>query len=269
MKVRATGWLGSFAGVLAFAFSVLALVFVELTGEDIGSADATGSVILAVSFSAVGAVIAVRRPGNMIGWVLLGGGFFNSLNAFSWQYARYALVTNPGEWPGGEFFAWLSTWAFAIGFATQPFTLLLFPNGRLPSRSWRPVSWLVVVAAALMVVPVALAAWPLRGPALVEGHLWSGELAGPATILQQAGIVLTVLGMLASVASIALRFRGAAGEERQQIKWLVYAGALTFFVIVTASPATPFELPGPLGEILSILAFSPFPASRWRWASPS
>lgn len=260
MRVRATAWLGSFTGVLAFVFSIFALVFVELNGDEIGTADATGSVILAVSFSAAGAVIATRRPGNPIGWILLVGGFFNSLNAFSWEYARYALLTDPGQWPGGSFFAWLSTWAFALGLSAQPLTLLLFPTGRSPSRRWRPVLWLVATAAALMVVPVALAAWPLRGPVLVNGDLWSGEAAGLATTLQQAGVALAMLGTLVSVVAVAVRFRGASGEERQQIKWLIYAGALTFVGIVTASPGALFELPGLLGEILSVLAFFALPS---------
>ncbi|MGI8910783.1 MAG: hypothetical protein ACR2JR_09575 [Rubrobacteraceae bacterium] len=260
MKVRAAAWLGSFAGVLACVFSIFALVFVELNGDEIGTADATGSVVLAVSFSAAGAVIAVRRPGNPIGWILLVGGFFNSLNAFSWEYARYALLTDAGQWPVGPFFAWLSTWAFAIGFSAQPLTLLLFPTGRPPSRRWRPVLWIVAAAAALMVVPVALAAWPLRGPALVNEDLWSGKVVGLATTLQQAGVALAMLGTLLSVVAVAVRFRGAAGEERQQIKWLVYAGALTFIVIVTASPGAPYELPGLLGEMLSVLAFFALPS---------
>jgi hypothetical protein len=72
----------------ALAFSVAAEVMVSLNGGGITSAEATGSAILAVSFSAVGAVIVARRPENPVGWILLFGGFCNSLNA------------SPGSTPG-------------------------------------------------------------------------------------------------------------------------------------------------------------------------
>ena len=246
----------------AFAFSIAALIVVTLNGDQIGSADATGSAILAVSFSAVGAVIVVRRPGNLIGWILLFGGLCNGLNAFSWEYARYALLTTDGSWPLGTFFAWLSTWIFAPGFvASFPLTLLLFPTGRPPSPRWRPLLWLVAAGLALAVLPMAVAAWPLRGTDLVTGYLWNGRVTGElAVVLQRTGVGIISLSILASVVSIGFRYRSAAGEERQQLKWLVYAGALTFLVTVTASPAAFFELPGFAGALLSILAILALPS---------
>ena len=237
-------------------FSVAALIVVTLNGDQIDSADATGSAILAVSYSAVGAVIVVRRPGNPIGWILLLGGFCNGLNAFSWEYARYALLTTAGSWPLGPFFAWLSTWIFAPGFvASFPLTLLLFPTGRPPSPRWRPLLWLIAIGLALAVLPMAVAAWPIRGPDLVTGFLWESEALGdPAVALQRAGVGVIILCILASVVSVGFRYWNAGGEERQQLKWLVYAGALAFVVTVTASPSALFELSGFAGVILSILA---------------
>jgi len=66
--------------------------------------------------------------------------------------------------------------------------------------------------------------------------------------------------MLASVISLALRFRSAASIERQQIKWLLYAGALTLIMNATIAPAAPFELsdndlPGVVSALLSLLAY--------------
>jgi hypothetical protein len=256
MIVRSAARLAPLGFVAALALSVAALFVVPLNGGEIGSSDTTGSVILALSFSAVGAVIVVRRPENTIGWILLVGGLCNSMNGFSWEYSRYALLTADDPWPLGPFFAWLSVWIFAPGFvASFPLTLLLFPTGRLPSPRWRPLLWLIAVGLALAVVPMAATAWPIRGPTLVIGDMWTnGAVSSLVVTLQNTGVAVIIACILASVVSIVLRFRSAAGEERQQLKWLVYAGALTFGVTVTASPAVPFEWPEPFSSLLSFLA---------------
>jgi signal transduction histidine kinase len=228
------------------------MVLVPLNGGEIGSAVTTGSAILGISFSVVGAVILARRPENLVGWLLLFGGLCNSLNAFSSQYPEYALLTEPGLWPLGSFFAWLSTWIFAPGLAASfPLTLLLFPTGRPPSPRWRPLLLLILVALAVAVVPMAVAAWPLKGPTLMSDNLWTaGVIDGTVVTLQRVGVALLGACVLVSVVAVGLRFRRSAAEERQQLKWLVYAGVLTFVVLVTSSPAAPFELP----EVVSALA---------------
>jgi hypothetical protein len=256
MSVRSVARLAPLGFVVALAFSVAALFVVPLNGGEIGSSDATGSAILAVSFSAVGAVIVARRPENPVGWILLFGGLCNSLNAFSWEYSRYALLTVEGPWPLGPFFAWLSIWIFAPGFvASFPLTLLLFPRGRLPSPRWRPLLWLIAAGLALAAVPMAAAAWPLRGPPLVIGNIWTNGAVGSLVVtLQRAGVAVITACILASVVSVVVRFRRAAGEERQQLKWLIYAGALSFGVTVTASPAVMLKWPDPVSALLSTLA---------------
>lgn len=245
MSYRATVWLTWIVGGCSLALSVSALLLIELNGGDVSSAYATVPVIWGISFSAIGAVIASQRPENPIGWIFLLAGFFHGLNAFSSEYSTFALLTNHGSWLGGAFFSWLFTWAFAPGFATFPLTLLLFPTGRPPSPRWRLVLWLIAVGLALMVVPQAVAAWPLRGPALLgDPSRVLESIGGPAKALLYTGVYTVGLCMLASVISLALRFRRAASIERQQIKWLLYAGALTFIMTATVSPAAPFDLPG-------------------------
>jgi hypothetical protein len=260
MRAR-TARLAPLVFIAALFFSVAAMVVIRLNGGTLGSTDATGSSILAVSFSAVGTVIVLKRPENPVGWVFLFGGFCNSLNAFSWEYSRYALIEPGGQWPLGPFFAWLSTWVFAPGFVAFSLTLLLFPTGRPPSPRWRLLLWLIAFALALAVVPMAVVAWPLRGPDLVNDYLWADEsIGGVAVMSQRAGVVVITLCILASVVSVGLRFRRAAGEEHQQLKWLVYAGVLTFVVLATASPASPFELSGAGAALLSVLAVLSLPS---------
>jgi signal transduction histidine kinase len=258
VKARAAAWLAPLTGVAGLVFSVCSVCLVPLNGDDVGAAATTGSAILGVSFSAVGAVIVARRPENLVGWLLLLGGLCNGLNAFSSQYPEYAMLTGPGRLPLGPFFAWLQTWIFAPGLAASfPLTLLLFPTGRPPSPRWWPLLWLTGAGLALAILPMAVAAWPLRGPDLVSENLWTAGVIGDTVVdLQRGGVALLGACVLASVVSVGLRFRRSAGVEREQLKWLVYAGVLTFVVLVTSSPAAPLELP----EVVSILALLSLPS---------
>src|SRR3712207_453810 len=163
MSRRVAAWLTWIIGSVALALSISAMLLAELNGGSVGSAYGTVPAIWGISFSAVGALILSRRPENAIGWISLLGGFFHSLNAFSSEYPTYALVTGPGTWPGGTFVSWLFAWVFAPGFVTFPLTFLLFPTGRPLSPPWRLIVWLIAVGLALMVVPMAVATWPLRG----------------------------------------------------------------------------------------------------------
>ena len=94
-------------------------------------------------FSAVGALIARRQTGNAIGWILIAAGGAFAISGFAQGYAIYALFTNPGSLPAGQALGWLWSWTPYVGLGiTAAFLLLLFPDGRLPSRRWRPVAWL-------------------------------------------------------------------------------------------------------------------------------
>jgi len=100
-----------------------------------------------LSFPTVGALVASRRPQNPIGWLFCAVGVPLGLSSFAWGYAAYALVTAPGSLPGAEVMASLASWLFLPAiFAIPPLLFLLFPDGRLLSRRWRPAVWLAVAA---------------------------------------------------------------------------------------------------------------------------
>src|SRR5207247_2346485 len=74
-----------------------------------------------------------------------------------------------GRLPFGPFMAWLSVWMWSPAISLLfTFAFLLFPDGRLPSRRWRPVARLAALAIVAMVAPVAITAWPIRGPLLAK-----------------------------------------------------------------------------------------------------
>ncbi|TME21392.1 MAG: histidine kinase, partial [Chloroflexi bacterium] len=84
------------------------------------------------------------RRANRIGWLLCAEGVVNGVAALSAQYARYTLQTDPAALPGGVWMAWLGSWSWVPSPGLLAFLLLLFPDGHLLSRRWRPAAWLAV-----------------------------------------------------------------------------------------------------------------------------
>jgi hypothetical protein len=189
------------------------------------------AVTFVIAFAMVGAVVAARRPQHRLGWIFCTIGLSQGLVTFANEYAVYALWTAPGSVPGGPFMAWLTTWVWAgAAPVVLTFVPLLFPDGRLPSPRWRPVAWLAVVPSALLCGPIAILYWPLRGPELVRPGSWGLPTPGALAVLSPMVGAFMVLGGLACVLALVLRFGRARGVERQQLKWFVFAAAVTLVV---------------------------------------
>jgi Sigma-70, region 4 len=139
----------------------------------------------------LGFVLASRRPENRMGWLFLAAGLALGLTAFAGPYGLHAVRVAPGSLPAGRAVAWLSNWVFLIQAAMLAFLLLLFPNGRLRSRRWRPAAWFVAsvytaLGLALIVRATRFWAHPFRwhaaaaaiapAPAEVDdGIVWQAE----------------------------------------------------------------------------------------------
>ncbi|HEY8868872.1 MAG TPA: hypothetical protein VIM30_05735 [Candidatus Limnocylindrales bacterium] len=215
---------------------------------------AVGGFVSGAAFPIVGWIIASRRPGNAIGWIYLVIGLSQALDAFNGQYSTYGLITNPGSLPFAAESAWASTWDWAPGYVLLlTLSVLLFPDGLLPSPRWRPVIWMAALGLVLIAAPTAVATWPIRGILLTDytGPIDSQDAAVKiAGTLQLVGLVLSTIAALASVAGLSVRFRRSHGIEREQLKWFTFAGAIEILIIAT----TPFLLgiaPG-LGPLVSI-----------------
>ena len=192
------------------------------------------SEVLALTFPAVGAFVASRRPHNPIGWILCGIGLLNIVQGFASAYGDYTLVARPGSLPGGEYMAWISNWLGEPGiFLAAAFLFLLFPDGHLPSRRWRFVAWMAIFGSVVLAIGGALHPHPPYSLPNVDNPVGiEGDIAGllPAQrlweILSAAGGTLLMVSCLASVASLILRLHRARGDERQQLKWFAYAATL-------------------------------------------
>jgi len=178
-----------------------------------------------LTFSVVGAIIASRHPRNTIGWLFCSVGVTIGLNSFVGNYAEFWLASGFGTSSLGETAAWFSSWLWTLlVYAPASLLLLLFPDGRLPSPRWRPVAWGVALGTAGGVVGNALKAGPLVDfPQIANPYGVEGPIVGMVGIV---GSIVAAGSMVASVVSLIVRLRRARSEQREQIKWLAYGGAV-------------------------------------------
>jgi hypothetical protein len=236
-RIRPRRW----AGVAAWALWTLALLglatvpsFDHLTRQagrpELTQLDAsTIPWLLAIVVAAtVGAVLASRLPRHPVGWLLLTVGLSVTGSGVADGYARYGLVAQPGVLPAARWVAIYSPATTIVGLALVGFVLLLTPTGSLPSPRWRWWAW--VAAAGPVVFVLALTV----GPGLVIPPYQAAvdpvtipALAGAVLVAIVVGFFLTVGGLVVGAGSLVARFRRARGVERQQLRWLALAAALT------------------------------------------
>jgi hypothetical protein len=180
-----------------------------------------------VSFSTVGAAIALRQPGNAIGWVCLGIGLVLALGFVADPYGSYGQIAGTERLPGAMFFAWLENWTWIPAVGTiGTFLLLLFPDGRLPSPRWRVVAWLSAAAIVLTSFGEAFRPGALASAPSIQNPYGVG-IAEDVPLRAAGGMnVLLALCFLASAFSVVLRLRRARGRERLQMKWFTFASGL-------------------------------------------
>ncbi|WP_404380877.1 histidine kinase [Knoellia locipacati] len=223
------------AGVLATLLAVAA-VLVAWAHDDLGELLRTPEAVVAPAYGlAAAGLAATSRARRMVGILL-------ATSAFAGTYTLARAVTLAGaEGPaagGWEAFAgWLTLWTWipALGLVVGllPYAV---PEGRLPSRRWRPATFavgLVVVAGVLL---AALAPVAVPGNPAVRNRLGvtalDGMRAPTALVLAAAGALLCVVGL----ASLVVRYRRASGIERRQVLWFGYAVLLTVVATAIAPP---------------------------------
>ncbi len=238
MSPRVAPWLAwslCLLGVgLAAASFLLALLNGRAPSEILIDEGIAAVATLAVAFSFVGALVASQRPENPIGWIFCAAALFQGLSISGYEYATYALITNPGSLPLGAEASWIGQWIWAPGLGLiLVFLPLLFPDGRPPTRRWRWVAWLGALSIGLNFVMAVLLLWPERGPALVrpEGPAEEGTSHAMFVVVEFIAFPMMLVAGFGAVVSLFFRFRRARGDERQQIKWFVSASVLSLVFI--------------------------------------
>lgn len=172
-------------------------------------------------FPLVGVLIARARPANPVGWLLLGYGAGSGVVGMNAAYAELG-ITSVESLPGVGTAAWLATWAWMVPLLCVPLTLLHFPTGRLPGRSWRWARWLCAAPAVLVCAPAV--AWYGK-PAAQLHQVTTGALLGEDWIAPfiTAMFASLIASVVAAFASLVVRYRNGGTQQRQQLKWLLLA----------------------------------------------
>jgi hypothetical protein len=178
-------------------------------------------------FALTGAVLAIRRPANLIGWLFLVIG----VAADGSQAASNGGAVDPA---GGaaSVLRLIAVEAWVVPYGLLPMLLILFPTGRPPTRRW----WLLIVVATL-IIPISVLNSTDEGGTSILSILFGIEVAPFADTLQTVSGVGLMALFLAAVASLLRRRRSASAVERQQLKWVGYAGAILAMAFIGTSVA--------------------------------
>jgi hypothetical protein len=184
-------------------------------------------------FVVIGALIVGRHPGHPIGWMFSVTALSFAAAAFAQSYAIVALTAQHRALPAGELMAWLGFWISMPGTAVIALFLpLLFPDGHLPSRRWRPVAWAAGVLAVIAVLDTMFKPASYPGFALVRNPLGIYTWDGLFDLLDISTDVVFALLIVLTALALFERMRRAGPEERLQIRWFVFAGCIVILGFV-------------------------------------
>ena len=197
-----------------------------------GAASAAFEAVALIAVAIIGAVVAARQPGNVVGWILcvipLSVGVLSFATGAYWTLTIHDVGTHRTV----AIVAWFGSWTWVPAMLpTVTLFPLLFPTGRPLTPRWRPVVWISVVAIVLV----------LFTEAFRPGKLQEFPIANPFGVGIAQGLVVNIGDMLwlittiVSIASLVVRFRRSRGDERQQVKWVAVSAVM--FVVMFALAA--------------------------------
>ena len=230
VRDRAASQIAWGVAIVSFGFTAVAVGLLILDRQVVDWSDTAPAnhVLSALMWSGLGALIASRHPRNRLGWVFLATGALFALNALSTQIAIRALLGGGSSAGWARWAAWITIWLFILAFPTglALVSTLLLPDGNLPGKRWRWLVWTAVVytiglAALLALDPTAIEVSPhlpqVTNP--LGQPILAGVVRGPGGAVAFLGGLL--LQLLAFVALLR-RLARSRGDERQQLKWIVY-----------------------------------------------
>jgi two-component system, NarL family, sensor kinase len=254
-QARQGGWLtpAALACAAAALATILAFVTAALT---IPSHDMSALLIPSeLGWAWMGCVLLARRPGHPMGPLLYLIGLAVAVTVLPFAYARDTLVHWPGSLPFATPMLWVNTWDWVPATGLVLVLPLVFPDGRLLSRRWRPALW-----AALAFIPLA-AVGDAFFPQSMGGYF--RNLPNPYAIAPAEPVLVAVLilaaacwlsSAAAAVTSIVLRWRRADRIGRQQLKWFFAVLPVTVVSwIADAFALGPASQAGPAAQILGAL----------------
>ena len=224
------------AGTAAVGMLLLAAVGLDRPAVRfyVGAPTVFAFLLLTVSYATVGALLASRRPGNLIGWLFLAFGLLEASLILTLGYVTYALASWPPRLPEPDLLAWANS-SFNVPAANVLLAsiFVLFPDGRPLSRPWLSVIVVTGLGSVLMALALALRPGPLEWYPLISNPIGvTGNAAHMPGVARLVATLLVVPAGIAAAASMVLRYRRGSASERQQLKWIAYAIGLSTVLLV-------------------------------------
>ena len=241
MKRPWTTWLAW--GLVALVPPLLAAGFAMRLawgrGDGNGVAASAVTTLAMLGFAVVGALIVTRIAGNALGWIFISIALLLCLINVVGSYADQGLIKDPGSLPAALAAGWLYMWLWFPAVALIVSVPLLYPTGDVPGLRWRWVTRALVVLVALSVVGMAVYPGPVGDASI--GREWPPNPLGVEALhslldlLQPVVDVSLALLVLLSLMSVVVRFRRSAGDERQQLKLMLFSVAVMVSVLLGTS----------------------------------
>ncbi len=227
-------WLGYACAAFAAIVSLILPIAIVSGGLSLSRGLSEYYLHTAFLFAVLGALILWRRPGHLVGWLLIAIGTFDAPPHIADEYLLFRLGTVPGFPPETAVVSLLDWW-WVPGIAGILIALpQVFPNGRLLSRGWRPLAWFGAAATGFILVTFMI------------------DTQGYEPFLPIAFPVFGLAG-LASLVPLVLRYRRSRGVERQQLKWAFYGLAVSIPLLVIGTSGVFFGAVGAIWAIPPLL----------------
>jgi len=219
--------LGGLAILLGILAIVLALLF-PASNEEPGRPPVWIQMLFVMpallAFPAVGALVAMRRAQNPVGWLFIVFGLTANLAFLSDTLVPYLLGLHLDRWASIVFS--LGSLGFPVGVSAALLAVLYFPNGSLLSYRWRAVVWSALTGTVLNAISVLFMPGPLA--AGFENPLGIPGAAALMNSLNNVSSIILIGAMLLTGLSMVIRLWRSQGIERQQLKWVMAASILMF-----------------------------------------
>ncbi|MDX1614776.1 MAG: hypothetical protein R3300_10740 [Candidatus Promineifilaceae bacterium] len=192
--------------------------------------------LVGAMYGTVGLIIVRQRPFHLVGWLAMLAAFLSTVQTGLFEFALYAFELVSEPLPGALFVAWFLNWYWVPVVFIVIVVVLYFPDGRLPSRRWRPLLaiQMVLVMFTVGVRMVALAPLDSSLPYLINpyGQAWAADAL--VALRNASSALFLLLATATALGGLVVRWQRASIIERQQIKWLLYAMVLAMLTLPAA-----------------------------------
>ncbi|MER5336148.1 GAF domain-containing sensor histidine kinase [Micromonospora sp. NPDC002717] len=211
-----------------------------------------------LAFPLVGAVIAVHRPANGVGWLFLAVGVLQFGAAVLDGLGQHFLATCP-TCATGPVLVLAQNALFAVAWVcATTYPLLLFPDGRPPSPRWRWILPATTVTLAVLVASVVVTPGRVAADDLAVNPFGVPALAGLAPLATTVTLFALLALTVAAMASFVVRWRRAGGPDRRRLAWLALA-ALVFIGTTLVGLLTDQWTPPWVGALLEGVGVAALP----------